>query len=109
MWARYIELLLGAWLIAAPFLLGPERTAIEITCGALIILFAAMSFSRRFRAAHRINIIVSLVLAAAAYLGASHPATAAEQNDIVAGLLILMFAIVPSEASLPPHAWPVEA
>jgi hypothetical protein len=35
----------------------------------------------------------------------SPPLPPALQNDLVVGLLLLMFAIIPNEASLPPRAW----
>jgi hypothetical protein len=105
MWARIAELLLGGWLIASPFVLSPERQLMDLLCGSAFVVLAALSFTQRFRTAHRASIVIALVLASAAYFGASYPATAAQQNDIIIGLLVLMFAIVPSEASLPPHSW----
>jgi hypothetical protein len=105
MWARIAELLLGGWLIASPFVLSPERQLMELLCGSSFIVLAALSFTQRWRTAHRLSIVIALVLASAAYFGASYPPSAAQQNDIITGLLVLMFAIVPSEASLPPRSW----
>jgi hypothetical protein len=105
MWGRYAELLLGSWLIASPFVLSPERQLMELLCGSSFIVLASLSFVQRFRTAHRVSIVIALLFASAAYFGASYPPSAAQQNDIIAGLLVLMFAIVPSEASLPPRTW----
>jgi hypothetical protein len=38
-------------------------------------------------------------------LAAPYPTPVALQNDLMLGLLLLMFAIVPNEASLPPEKW----
>jgi hypothetical protein len=36
---------------------------------------------------------------------APYPTPPALQNDLLVGVLLLMFAILPSEASLPPRSW----
>jgi hypothetical protein len=52
-----------------------------------------------------ITLPLSLWLIGFAYLTSPHPAPPALQNDLLVGLLLMMFAIVPNEAAAPPPAW----
>lgn len=38
-------------------------------------------------------------------LDSPHPTPPALQNDIIVGWLLLMFAIIPNEANIPPRSW----
>jgi hypothetical protein len=55
--------------------------------------------------AHLLNILVALWLLGFGYFGFGEPAPPAAQNNIVVGLILLMLAIIPSEATLPPKGW----
>jgi peptidoglycan/LPS O-acetylase OafA/YrhL len=105
-----VEIVLGGWLVISPFLFRhPEDERAfwwtDLGAGVLVTLFALLSWRRRLRRAHLLSIAVALWLVAFGFLASPHPPPPALQNDIVVGLLLLTFAIVPSEASRPPAAW----
>jgi hypothetical protein len=109
MWPRYIEILLGIWLIASAWLLpdgGREwLQGTSIVGGALTLLFAALSFIHRTRWAHLGTGFVALALGGAAYSLVEHPGPPAAQNQITVAILLLMFFLLPNRASLPPEPW----
>lgn len=110
MWARVIELMLGCWLTITPFVFrGTPRAAEyainDVIAGSLVILFSLLCFWRRARRAHMATLGLGLWLACYGYFSAERPGPPAAQNDIVVGLLLLVFAIVPSEATQPPRPW----
>jgi hypothetical protein len=51
------------------------------------------------------TLAVSFWLLASAYLAAGHPAAPALQNELLTGLLLAMFAIIPNDAARPPCSW----
>lgn len=57
------------------------------------------------RYAHVAIMVVALWLSGFGFWTSGHPAPPALQNDILVGLLLLMFAIIPNNANLPPLAW----
>jgi hypothetical protein len=70
-----------------------------------VIVYSLASFAQRYRYAHFATALVALWLIGFGYLTAVDPAPAAQQNDFAIGLLLLMFAIIPNEATLPPPSW----
>ena len=109
MWARWIEIILGMALILLPRWLdyngaGAWQWNVAL-CGALVIAFASLSFTRHWRSLHRATLAVALWLSAAAYFTGGHPAAPRAQAELTIGLMLLMFAIIPSDASLPSPAW----
>jgi peptidoglycan/LPS O-acetylase OafA/YrhL len=114
MWARIVEFMLGCWLLISAYIFGYEadRTFLwinDLVCGGLILVFALISFHVRFYRAHLLTLLVALWLVGVGYLGyappPSPPPPGEYQNYIVLGLLLLMLAIVPSHAELPPRRW----
>ncbi len=109
MWARVVEVMLGCWLAASPFIFrhAAEERAFWINdflCGFAVATFALCSFWRPLRHAHLVTAAVALWLIIFGFLTSS-PAPPASQNHILTGLVLLMFAIIPNEASLPPLSW----
>ena len=109
MWPRVSEFVMGCWLITCPvqFVHGGNPTAIwihDILFGAAICLLALLSFSRRFRHAHLATGLLAAWLILEPFLE-SPPAPAGLQNHILLGLTLLMFAIIPNQANLPPESW----
>jgi hypothetical protein len=74
-----------------------------MACAAVVVLLALLSFHASLRRAHLGTCAVALWLIGFRY--AAEAARPAAQNQIVVGLLLFMFAIVPSEASRPPRSW----
>ena len=110
MWARVIEVALGCWLAMSPFIFrhAADDRALwvnDLLSATAIILFALLSFWRRLPFAHLASGLVGFWLIAFGFWVGPYPTPAALQNDIMVGLLLLMFAIVPNKASLPPRPW----
>lgn len=110
MWARVIEMMLGAWLVISPFIFrgtpGLERYVVnDVIAGSLAIVFALLCFWGRTPRAHLATLVLGAWLAGYGYLSADRPGPPAAQNDIVIGLLLMVFAVVPTAAARPPAAW----
>lgn len=110
MWARVIEVMLGCWLAVSPFIFRhPAGDQVlwlnDLFSATAVIVLALVSFWPPLRFAHVANLAIALWLIAFGFWAFPYPAPPALQNDIVVGLLLLMFAIVPNEATLPPRPW----
>lgn len=110
MWARVIEVMVGCWLALSPFIFrhaADERIFWfnDLASATIVILLALVSFWRPLRYAHLGNFLVAVWLIAFGFWASSYPAPPALQNDIGVGLLLLMFAIIPNEATQPPPSW----
>jgi hypothetical protein len=110
MWARVIELMLGVWLVLSP-LIFRETAGVgnfwntDVSAGSAVILLSLLSFWRPLRKSHLVTGVIALWLILSAWFAAARPGPPAAQNEIVVGLLLLMLAIVPTDASLPPEPW----
>lgn len=105
MWARLCEAALGAWLLVAPHVLPGGGTApwlVDHVAGAAVIALALLSFRYRTRRAHLGSIAIGLLLAGYGWVWGGPDTPPAAQNEVITGLLVLLFAVVPSNASRPP-------
>jgi hypothetical protein len=110
MWARIIEVTLGCWLAMSPFIFrhGAEERVLwfnDLFSAMIVIVLALVSFWTPLRFAHLANLVVALWLIAFGFLASDYPVPPPLQNDIIVGLLLLMFAIIPNEATRPPQGW----
>jgi hypothetical protein len=109
MWPRYLELILGLWLIASPWVLPhpepPFRFLNEVVSGFAIVVLSIASFFRPTRWAHLVTGAVALWVGAAAYFFEPRPGPPGAQNDITVAFLLLMLCILPNEASQAPRPW----
>ncbi len=110
MWARVTEVMLGCWLAMSPFIFrhGPGDRVFwvnDLLSATAIIVFAVVSFWSPLRLAHVANFAVGLWSIVFGLWASPYPAPPALQNDIVIGILLMMFAILPNHASLPPRPW----
>jgi hypothetical protein len=116
MWSRVVEIMLGHWLLMSPFIFGHEPAAtwlwaIDLGCGAAVIAFGLLSYWEPTRGSHFGTLAVAVALIAAAFLQQpvpvppSTPIPPEIQNQLILGLLLMMFALVPNEASQPGRAW----
>jgi hypothetical protein len=110
MWARVIEVMLGCWLALSPFIFrhGTDDRVLwlnDLFSAMAVIVLALVSFWPPLRFAYIGNLAIALWLMAFGFWASPYPTPPALQNDIVVGLLLLMFAIVPNEASRPPVPW----
>lgn len=110
MWPRIAELLLGLWLVLTPAIFA-GTAAIEsfawrdVAAGLTITALSALSFWRHMAWAHLVTGLVALGLGVVAYFGAERPGPPAAQNEIAVALTLLLFAIVPDDATQPPTPW----
>ncbi len=110
MWARIIEVALGCWLAMSAFIFrhAAEERALwfnDLLSATAVIILALLSFWRPLQFAHLANGVVGLWLIVFGFWAIPYPTPPALQNDIVVGLLLVMFAIVPNKASLPSRPW----
>lgn len=110
MWARVVEFMLACWLAASPFIFSHSADATvlwisDYACATLVGTFALISYWRPMRHAHLLTLAVALWMVGFGRLGESAPLSAGFQNNMITGLLLLMFAIIPNDAFHPPKAW----
>lgn len=119
-WAHFVNIALGAWLVASPFAFGlfdnasfdpsilqvtadrvlaaPEwRSAAlgksEVITGLLIMLFGVLSLRRRSNWAQWANVVAGLWLLLAPLVFWA-PSAAAYNNDLLLGMLVIAFAVL---------------
>ena len=110
MWPRVVELMLGCWLLLTAFIFRgtPQLEAFVVNdavAGGIVVICSLLCYWRPTRRAHVVTLLVGLGLAAYGYFVTERPGPPAAQNDIMVGLLLFIFAIIPTEASLPPEPW----
>lgn len=97
LWASFVNLLLGAWLITSPFTLGYRSAAMswsDIISGSLIVLFSVVSASREFNAYARWAVCSVGIWLLFAPLVFWTPDAAAYMNDTLVGALVIAFAVL---------------
>ena len=97
LWAHFVVILLGVWLISSPFALGfrseSAMTVSDIASGVLVILFGALSLSKRFGWAQWANVFVGIwLLFAPLVFWTASPA--AYVNDTLVGTLVISLAVL---------------
>jgi hypothetical protein len=109
MWPRIVECIVGCWLILSPFIFpangAPATGTNDMVCGAAIVVLSMLSFSRVLVWAHYLIGVISLWLVGYAYFSFSRPGPPSAQNEIVAGLILLTFFLLPNDAAEPPASW----
>lgn len=107
LWAPFINLALGTWLLTAPPLLGLRSSALawsDMLSGAALLVFAALALSWRFAWARWVCAAIGLwVMSAPLVFWA--PTAAGYLNDTLVGTLVIGFAIgLPPEPGVSPLA-----
>jgi hypothetical protein len=111
-----MELMLGCWLLISPFVLdhAPDRSlrwAHDLGVGSVVVGIALACHWRPLERAHLALLPLAAWLTGVGWWQAVRTDVpqpqpdAALQNWILVGLLLGMFALVPSEASRPPRPW----
>jgi nucleoside-diphosphate-sugar epimerase len=96
LWAHFLTIALGTWLVTSPATLGYQSAALitsDIACGAMVMLFGALSLSWRMAWARLANGAIGVYLLFAPLLFWA-PTAAAYLNDTLVGALIIAFAMV---------------
>lgn len=110
MWPRVVEVTLGAWLLITPFVFR-DSPAIHtyatnaMISGSVVIVASLLCFWRRADRSYFVTLLVALWLIGHGYFSAERPGPAPAQNEIMVGLLLLLFAILPTETNQPPGPW----
>lgn len=108
MWGRVIEIMTAVWLAVSPFVFSvqsdPNLLWADLGVALLICVLSGLSYWHPTRHAHLLILLVSIGLIVWGRF-AVLPPTPAHQNHIVVGIFLLMIALIPNEASLPPRAW----
>ena len=108
MWARIIEFIFAIWLIISRFLFSYGDLSLnwsDFAIPFLVILFAALSFIDRLNKMHLLQVIPAAWLL---YISFTYPTPWLPfglQNHILVALLLLTFAIIPSNAYDHPRPW----
>jgi hypothetical protein len=111
MWSRVVEVMLGCWLLISPFLFAHPAEEIswwitDMAAGLVVIVCALASYWPPTRHAHLLTLLVAAALIGFAYQSAGQDAVpSAHQNEGILGLLLMMFAVIPNEATRPPQSW----
>ncbi|MCC9658375.1 SPW repeat domain-containing protein [Rhodopirellula halodulae] len=111
MWGRVIEITTAVWLAISPFVFGVQTDPSILWADQLIALticvLSGLSFWNPTRHSHVAILLVAIGLVIWGRF-ADSPPPPAHQNHIVAGLFLMMIALIPNHASLPPLAWQLE-
>lgn len=113
MWGRSIEVMLGLWLLASPFLFGhfgtdvgsAGLTASDLASGSLVLLLGVLSFWRRTGRAHLWQLVVAAWLIGFGRWGFDFPPPPGAQNQLLVGLVLVLIAIIPNRSEEPPRRW----
>ena len=109
MWARVVEIMLGCWLIASPFIFrhAADSTSLWVAdwlAATAVITFGLLSFWRPLRRIHLLTVAVAVAMYAYGWMH-DRPLPGGWQNQLTVALLLMMSAIVPNRASEPSSGW----
>lgn len=109
MWARILEVMLACWLAASRFIFRYEDSfgfwhVNDLICASLMGLFAFLSFHPRLGKMHLFHYLIIVWLFILNY-SHGYPLPPLQQNYQVIALLLVMLALIPSHAQLPPKPW----
>ncbi|MDQ6788181.1 MAG: SPW repeat protein [Acidobacteriota bacterium] len=98
LWASFVNLLLGAWLITSPFTFGYQSagmTGSDVVSGLLVVVFSLLSFYKGFvgNLARWANCFVGIWLLFAPLVFWS-PTAAGYLNDTLVGALLIAFSVL---------------
>ena len=110
MWPRHAEPALGMWLMLSPFIFRHAADDVWLWCNDLVSGFAViscalLSYLAAASKVHLLNVAIGLWLAAGAFMVPGDGVTPALQNELIIGVTLMMFAIIPSPSTRPPRAW----
>lgn len=99
LWAHFVNLLLGVWLVTSPSALGYRSAGLTrsyVASGALVILFSLLSYSRRRAARVQwANCFIGIWLLFAPLVFWA-PTSVEYTNDTLVGALVIAFAVLVS-------------
>ena len=110
MWARVVEIMLGCWLALSPFIFRhgdnePLLWIVDFSAAVAVITIGMISYWPRVPHLHLLTCLVAIGLCLFGYFGEPHPVQPALKNDLIVGLLLLMFGLIPNHASRQRADW----
>lgn len=110
MWARVVEVCLGCWLLASPFIFrtpGGDTLVwtVDLAGGLLIVTIALVALWPPVEKLHYAQLAVAAALVIVAFVTVGAPAPPPYQNFMVVALLLLVVGLIPTRATLPPRSW----
>jgi hypothetical protein len=106
MWPRWCEILLAVWLAVSVWVFdySPAHRLVTLAAAAAVLFLDWLSIT--FRRPYAYLAILGIVAALLAFAWfVEPPYIPANQNNVVVALLLLMFAILPTEALAPSKSW----
>lgn len=97
LWASFVNLLLGAWLVTSPFTFGYQNAGMiwsNVVSGLLVIAFSLLAASRRFNAFARWAVCFIGIWLMFAPLVFWSPTAAGYLNDTLVGALLIAFSVL---------------
>ena len=110
MWARSLELLVAAWLFASPWTVGGGHASttvvvVDLAVAVAVVVCALLSMrGGSSRYAHLVAFGIAFGLTVYGWWHRAEPVPVHE-NHVMVGLVLLMTAVVPTEALRPPVPW----
>lgn len=110
MWPRVVEMALACWLAMSPFVFAhpaqrPGWWWYDLAGAAVVFILAAGSLWWPLRRLHLLQLAVAAWMIGFGYLAAPYPTPPALQNNVVVGLLLLLFGVLPNDVNRPPVSW----
>jgi hypothetical protein len=110
MWPRVVELMLACWLLMMPLVFRGTPAVGEyalngVVSGAVIAMTSLLSLAPRLQLARLGTLAVAVWVAAHGYFAAPRPGPPAAQNELVVGLILMLFAVLPNHINQPPIPW----
>lgn len=104
MWARYSEIILSIWLLSSHFIFSTKMWE-DLVLTLFILIFSLLSFYDKLNKMHLLQIIPAGWLLILSYSYPTPWLPFYYQNYILIALSLLVFAIIPSNASDHPRPW----
>lgn len=110
MWPRVVEAMLGCWLLITPFVFRgtvslDDYVVNAAVCGSLVLASSLSSIWPPAAMARLGTLAVALWLMPHGYFAAERPGPPAAQNEIVVGLTLILFAVLPNQINERPAPW----
>jgi hypothetical protein len=105
-----IELAMGAWLMASPWIFGHTDSSSsyyvkDLVCGGLVVALSALSWWKPASWAHYFTGGVATWLGITTWWFVERPGPPAAQNEITMAVLLVTMFLLPNQASDPPATW----
>ena len=105
-----IELAMGVWLMASPWIFGHTETSNpfftkDLVCGGLVVMLSALSWWKPASWAHYFTGGVAAWLGVHTWWFVERPGPPAAQNEITMAVLLITMFLLPNQASDPPATW----